>query len=190
MADHTTSTRRVLPWPRDATVVVTHAALKPGAWYAAWRARGPGVIQPRTAHGGEGRRHRVHGEAPARSKEFGADELINYVEDQDWDRIVRGLTGKRGADVIIETVGASTWERSIRALGKHGRLVTSGATAGRIGRRPTRPQGGVVRSVAASLCTPRRDQLVGRGRGLRDMRRIGPVWLVHFSLRKRAFSVS
>jgi alcohol dehydrogenase len=43
------------------------------------------------------------------------------------------MTAKRGVDVIIETVGASTWERSIRALGKGGRLVTSGATAGPIG---------------------------------------------------------
>ena len=46
---------------------------------------------------------------------------------------MRRLTGKRGADVIIETVGAATWEKSIRALGKGGRLVTSGATSGPIG---------------------------------------------------------
>jgi NADPH:quinone reductase-like Zn-dependent oxidoreductase len=69
----------------------------------------------------------------ARLKTLGADETINYVADADWDQTVRRLTGKRGADVIIETVGESTWERSIRALGKGGRLVTSGATSGPIG---------------------------------------------------------
>jgi NADPH:quinone reductase-like Zn-dependent oxidoreductase len=68
-----------------------------------------------------------------RLRDLGADEVINYARDEDWDVTVRGLTGKRGADVIIETVGASTWERSIRALGKNGRLVTSGATSGPIG---------------------------------------------------------
>src|SRR5262249_3613174 len=57
------------------------------------------------------------------------DETINYVRHLDWDGVVRRLTAKRGADVIIETVGTSTWERSIRALGKGGRLVTSGSTS-------------------------------------------------------------
>ena len=56
-----------------------------------------------------------------------------FAEDRDWDATVRRLTGKRGVDVIVETVGAATWERSIRALGKGGRLVTSGATSGPIG---------------------------------------------------------
>jgi NADPH:quinone reductase-like Zn-dependent oxidoreductase len=68
-----------------------------------------------------------------RARGFGADELINYVEDEDWDKTVRRLTGKRGVDVIIDSVGAATWERSIRALGKRGRLVTCGATSGPIG---------------------------------------------------------
>jgi NADPH:quinone reductase-like Zn-dependent oxidoreductase len=69
----------------------------------------------------------------ARLRALGADDVINYVSDASWDVTVRRLTGKRGADVIVETVGASTWEHSIRALGKHGRLVTSGATSGPIG---------------------------------------------------------
>jgi len=68
-----------------------------------------------------------------RLQKLGADVLVNYAEDRDWDVTVRRLTGKRGLDVIVETVGAATWERSIRALGKGGRLVTSGATSGPIG---------------------------------------------------------
>jgi NADPH:quinone reductase-like Zn-dependent oxidoreductase len=69
----------------------------------------------------------------ARARALGADEMINYSCDEDWDVTVRRLTGKRGADVIIETIGSTTWERSIRALGKGGRLITCGATSGPIG---------------------------------------------------------
>jgi NADPH:quinone reductase-like Zn-dependent oxidoreductase len=69
----------------------------------------------------------------ARIGEYGADHLVNYARDADWDVTVRRITGKRGADVIVETVGAATWEKSIRALGKGGCLVTSGATSGPIG---------------------------------------------------------
>jgi alcohol dehydrogenase len=69
----------------------------------------------------------------ARAKQFGADELVNYARDADWDVTVRRLTNKRGVDLVIETIGETTWERSIRALGKGGRLVTCGATAGPIG---------------------------------------------------------
>jgi len=68
-----------------------------------------------------------------RIRALGADVGIDYAEDRDWDVTVRRLTGKRGVDLIVETVGAATWERSIRALGKGGRLVTSGASSGPIG---------------------------------------------------------
>jgi NADPH:quinone reductase-like Zn-dependent oxidoreductase len=74
----------------------------------------------------------------ARASTFGADDLINYVANPDWDVAVRTLTGKRGADVIVDTVGASTWQQSIRALGKGGRLVTAGATSGPIGETDIR----------------------------------------------------
>jgi alcohol dehydrogenase len=73
-----------------------------------------------------------------RATELGADIAINYADDKDWDATVRRLTGKRGVDVVVETVGAVTWERSIRALGKGGRLVTSGATSGPIGQTDIR----------------------------------------------------
>ncbi|MCG8603827.1 zinc-binding dehydrogenase [bacterium] len=64
-----------------------------------------------------------------KAKELGADELINY-EDDDFLKAVRELTGGRGVDIVFEHVGKSTWQRSIRALMKGGRLVTCGATTG------------------------------------------------------------
>ena len=63
---------------------------------------------------------------------------INYAEDKEWDVTVRRLTGKRGADGLDDHVDAAVWERSIRALGKGGRLVTTGATSGPIGQTDIR----------------------------------------------------
>lgn len=64
-----------------------------------------------------------------RAKALGADDLINYVE-QDFQKEVMRLTGKRGVDVVFENVGSSTWDQSVRSLTRGGRLVTCGGTAG------------------------------------------------------------
>lgn len=64
-----------------------------------------------------------------RARELGADAAINYKE-SDFVAETRALTRKRGVDVVFEHVGAETFERSLRALGRGGRLVTCGATAG------------------------------------------------------------
>ena len=69
-----------------------------------------------------------------RAKELGADVLINYKTNSDWDKEVFVKTGKRGVDVVFESVGAQTWVKSIRALRKGGRMVVIGATTG---PRPT-----------------------------------------------------
>ena len=39
-------------------------------------------------------------------------------------------TEGRGADIVVEHVGAATWDRSLRSVGRGGRIVTCGATAG------------------------------------------------------------
>jgi NADPH:quinone reductase-like Zn-dependent oxidoreductase len=72
-----------------------------------------------------------------RARQLGADVCINYAID-DWARIVRDKTGRRGVDVIIENVGAATWKQSLRALRRGGRLVTCGATTGAIGETDIR----------------------------------------------------
>ena len=72
-----------------------------------------------------------------RAKALGADECINYTK-EDWARVVREKTGRRGVDVVLENVGASTWKSSLRALAKGGRLVTCGATSGPIGETDIR----------------------------------------------------
>jgi 2-desacetyl-2-hydroxyethyl bacteriochlorophyllide A dehydrogenase len=64
-----------------------------------------------------------------RAKALGADELINYRE-QDFQKEVMRLTAKRGVDVVFENVGSTTWDQSVRSLTRGGRLVTCGGTAG------------------------------------------------------------
>ncbi len=64
-----------------------------------------------------------------RAHALGADALINYRE-QDFQKEVMRLTGKRGVDVVFEHVGSTTWEQSVRSLSRGGRLVTCGGTAG------------------------------------------------------------
>jgi NADPH:quinone reductase-like Zn-dependent oxidoreductase len=64
-----------------------------------------------------------------KAKSLGADETINYQEEDFLDAVKR-LTGKRGVDVVFEHTGEATWERSVRSLTQGGRLVTCGATSG------------------------------------------------------------
>lgn len=65
----------------------------------------------------------------AKARSLGADEAINY-EQEDFLDAVKRLTGKRGVDVVFEHTGEATWEKSIRSLARSGRLVTCGATSG------------------------------------------------------------
>ncbi len=117
-------------------MVVTHGRVKPGEVVLVLGAGGGGAVA--AIQIAKLLNARVIATASTeekleRAKEFGADDVVNYVEDEEWDQTVRRLTGKRGVEVVIESVGSATGERSIRALGKGGRLVTCGATSGTIG---------------------------------------------------------
>ena len=65
----------------------------------------------------------------AKAKALGADELINY-RNEDWPQQVRRLTDRRGVDVVFEHTGAATWPGSIAAAKNNARIVTCGATSG------------------------------------------------------------
>jgi len=68
-------------------------------------------------------------EKASKVKELGADDVINYKEQNVLEE-VRRLTGKKGVEVVFDHVGKSVWEESIKCLTKGGRLVTCGATSG------------------------------------------------------------
>lgn len=65
----------------------------------------------------------------AKAKSLGADETMNYQQD-DFLEAVKRHTAKRGVDVVFEHTGEATWEKSVRSLARGGRLVTCGATSG------------------------------------------------------------
>lgn len=64
-----------------------------------------------------------------KAKALGADETINYVKEDFYER-VKHLTDRRGVDIVFEHVGSSTIEKSVLSLAVNGRLVTCGATTG------------------------------------------------------------
>ena len=67
-----------------------------------------------------------------RARALGADVLLRHGPGIDIGREVRAQTGKRGVTVVVDTVGTATWSQSLGALGRRGRLVTSGGTSGHL----------------------------------------------------------
>lgn len=65
-----------------------------------------------------------------RAKALGADEVINH-RTKDFSSEVLRLTRHEGVDVVLDHIGGDTFAKSILCLRKKGRLLTSGATAGR-----------------------------------------------------------
>ncbi|MFQ6057868.1 MAG: zinc-binding dehydrogenase [Anaerolineae bacterium] len=104
----------------------------------------------------------------ARAKELGADEVINYSQDN-FSHVVKRLTGNRGVDVVFEHVGPNTWEKSVASLAPNGRLVTCGATTGRWGRTDLWSLFGKQLSLLGSFGASQKDveavaDLVGQGK--------------------------
>lgn len=63
-------------------------------------------------------------------RELGADLLVNYYRNQNFDEEVKYLTNAKMADIVIEQIGSSILPKALNCLRKGGRLVTLGATAG------------------------------------------------------------
>jgi 2-desacetyl-2-hydroxyethyl bacteriochlorophyllide A dehydrogenase len=66
-----------------------------------------------------------------RGRELGADETINY-EEQDFAKRVKELTEGRGVDVVFDHIGASIFEKNLSSLAKGGRYVNCGITGGHL----------------------------------------------------------
>jgi NADPH:quinone reductase-like Zn-dependent oxidoreductase len=64
-----------------------------------------------------------------RARALGADEALNHTQ-VEVGREIRARTGKRGVTVVLDSVGTATWAQSLVAIGRGGRLVTCGGTAG------------------------------------------------------------
>jgi len=64
------------------------------------------------------------------AKNLGADHLINYKKNPDWEIEARNLTGSRGVDCIVEVGGAQTLSKSFKAVRMGGKIIVIGILGG------------------------------------------------------------
>lgn len=69
-----------------------------------------------------------------RTKEWGADVLVNY-QTGDFVKVVSEATRGRGVDLVLESVGGDVLGQSFDCLVPMGRLVSVGASSGQSSRR-------------------------------------------------------
>ena len=65
-----------------------------------------------------------------KAKEMGADELINYKKNPNWDDLVLEKTSQIGADLVLELGGGGTLARSIASVKINGRISLVGVLTG------------------------------------------------------------
>ena len=63
------------------------------------------------------------------SRTLGADETINYTE-EDFEERVQTLTGGSGVQLVLECVGGPVLEKSLRCVASYGRLISYGNASG------------------------------------------------------------
>ena len=61
---------------------------------------------------------------------LGADHLVNYRTNPDWERTVRDLTGGDGADLVVDLGGAETLAHSVKATRSDGHVAIVGVLSG------------------------------------------------------------
>jgi NADPH:quinone reductase-like Zn-dependent oxidoreductase len=72
-----------------------------------------------------------------RARSLGADETINYVQQPDWDKRARALTGGVGVDHVLEVGGPGTLERSLSATRISGTVSLIGVLSGNPEHNPS-----------------------------------------------------
>jgi NADPH:quinone reductase-like Zn-dependent oxidoreductase len=113
-------------------MLITRSGLSPGEWVLILGATGgvgSAAIQIASLAGAHVIAAGSSHVRLAQASELGADEVINYLE-EDFVAAVERLTDGRGVDVVVEHIGADTWLGSLRCLARGGRIVTCGATTG------------------------------------------------------------
>ena len=122
----------ILPFLTAWQMIVHKARVKPGESVlvqGAGSGIGVAAIQIAKLHGARVIATASTAEKLERAKQLGADEVIDYTQ-QDFVAECKRLTGKAGVDAVIEHVGGDVFAGSVRAVRAGGRVVTCGATAG------------------------------------------------------------
>lgn len=70
-------------------------------------------------------------EKAALAREAGADEVIDYVQN-DFESEVKRLTNNAGVDVVYDSVGKDTFDKSLKCLRRRGMMVLFGASSGAV----------------------------------------------------------
>lgn len=122
------------PYLTADAAIVTLGRLSPGddvLVQAAAGAYGSAAVQLCRAYGA-GRVFATAGttEKAARAREWGADVVVNYTDD-DFLEVVRKETGGRGVDLVLESVGGEVLDKSLDCVRPGGALVSVGASSGR-----------------------------------------------------------
>ncbi len=95
----------------------------------------------------------------ARTKDLGADLLLNYRSDPNWGRVIRDETG--GADLVVDLGGAETVPQALRAVRPGGTIALIGVLSGGTAEVPLGPA--VTREIRFQSVT------CGSRNDLRDM---------------------
>lgn len=66
-----------------------------------------------------------------KAKALGADHVINYRTNPDWDEAVMKITNNEGADIILECGGAQTLRKSFNAIAYGGTIASIGYVSGK-----------------------------------------------------------
>jgi NADPH:quinone reductase-like Zn-dependent oxidoreductase len=117
-------------------MLVSRARIQPGEWVlvlAVGSGVGSAAVQIAKHFGCRVIATSSSDEKLEKAREMGADCLINYSKQPNFQYEVMKLTGNRGVDIVFEHVGQTTWKQSIASLRPTGRLVTCGGSSGRIG---------------------------------------------------------
>ncbi len=80
-----------------------------------------------------------------RLRELGAEHVINYRAEPEWEKKVLELTDRRGVDLVVEVGGAGTLGRSLKAVRLGGHISLIGVLTGATGE--VNPLPAVMRNV-------------------------------------------
>jgi NADPH:quinone reductase-like Zn-dependent oxidoreductase len=114
-------------------VLISLAKIKPGETVlimAAGSGVGTAAIQIAKLAGAKVIAAAGNDEKLDKCKGLGADFLVNYYKNQNFDEEVKYLTNGKGVDAVIEQIGSNVLPKALNCLRKGARLVTLGTTAG------------------------------------------------------------